>query len=49
MQVILSFLLVYADLEKGGIIMSKGVYVRVYHDLELLQGIDRCDHHIIKG
>ena len=39
-QVILDLLLVYADCEKGGICLR--VYVRVFHDLELLRYVLRC-------
>ena len=39
-QVILGFLLVYADWEKGGVCLR--VYVRVFHDLELLRYVLCC-------
>ena len=39
-QVILGLLLVYADWEKGGVCLR--VYVRVFHDLELLRYVLRC-------
>ena len=41
-QVIWGLLLVYADWEKGGVCKSKSVYVRVFHDLELLRYVLRC-------
>ena len=41
-RVILGLLLVYADWEKGGINMSKSVYVRVFYHLELLRYVLRC-------
>jgi len=41
-QEILALLLLYADGEKGGVYMSKSVYVRVFNDLELLRHVLRC-------
>ena len=41
-QVILGLLLVYADWEKLRGRMAKSVYVRVFHDFELLRYVIRC-------
>ena len=41
-QVILGLLLVYADWENSGVSVSKSVYARVFHDLELLKYFLRC-------